>query len=228
MLTRTELANMFDYTLLKPNASKNDFKKLCMDADQNGFKMVAINSCQVQWCKELLKDSPVHIGAAIGFPLGQTTIEVKVFETEDAIKNGADEIDYVINITELKEGNLAYIKDEMRRIVEVCRKAHVLSKVIFENCYLSKDEIREVSLIAKEIKPDFIKTSTGFGTGGATIEDVLLMKNTVEGACQIKAAGGIRDWASCKAMFEAGATRIGTSSSFEILRGFDEEMGSSF
>jgi deoxyribose-phosphate aldolase len=224
MITRKQLANMFDHTLLKAFAKKEDFEVLCRDADQNGFKMVAINSYPVKLCKAFLKNSPVHVGAAIGFPLGQTTIETKVFETEDAINNGADEIDYVINITELKAGNLNYIEDEMTRIVAACRKQDVLVKVIFENCYLTKEEIRQVALIAKKVKPDFIKTSTGFGTSGATLEDVALMRDTVDGACQIKAAGGIRDWATCKAFIEAGATRIGTSSSFEILRGFDEEQ----
>ena len=224
MLTKKQLANMFDHTLLKPFATKADFEKLCKDADENGFKMVAVNSYPVKLCKAFLSNSPVHVGAAIGFPLGQTTIDVKVFESKNAIDNGADEIDYVINITELKAGNLDYIREEMTRIVHICRKYNVLSKVIFENCFLTKDEIKAVALIAKEVKPDFIKTSTGFGTGGATIEDVILMHDTVEGFCQVKAAGGIRDWATCKAMIDAGATRIGTSSSFEILRGFDEEM----
>jgi len=224
MINRKQLANMFDHTLLKAFAKKEDFEVLCRDADQNGFKMVAINSYPVKLCKTLLKDSPVHVGAAIGFPLGQTTIETKVFETLNAIENGADEIDYVINITELKAGNLAYVEEEMTRIVAVCRKHQVLSKVIFENCYLTKEEIKQVALIAKKVKPNFIKTSTGFGTSGATLEDVILMRDTVDGACQIKAAGGIRDWATAKAFIEAGVTRIGTSSSFEILRGYDEEQ----
>ena len=116
-------------------------------------------------CKELLKDSDVHVGAAIGFPLGQTPLEVKVFETKKAIEDGADEIDYVINIGELKQGNLEYIEKEMEAIVAVCKENNVLSKVIFENCYLTKEEIKEVALIAKKVKPNFIKTSTGFGTG---------------------------------------------------------------
>lgn len=226
MITRKQLANMFDHTLLKPFATKEDFEIFCKDADENGFKMVAINSYPVKLCKFLLKDSAVHVGAAIGFPLGQTTIDVKAFEAKNAIDNGADEIDYVISITELKAGNLKYIKKEMEQIVTLCRKHGVLSKVIFENCFLTKSEIKAVALIAKEVKPDFIKTSTGYGTSGASIEDVILMRDTVEGFCQIKASGGIRDWAICKKMIEAGATRIGTSSSFEILRGFDEEMSS--
>ena len=117
MLTRKQLANMFDHTLLKPFATKADFERLCKNADENGFKMLAVNSYPVKYCKLLLKNSLVHVGAAIGFPLGQTTIDVKVFETKNAIDDGADEIDYVINITELKAGNLDYIREEMNRIV---------------------------------------------------------------------------------------------------------------
>ena len=222
-LTVKELAAYFDHTQLKAYAQKEDFEKLCREADEYGFAMVAINSSPVACCKELLKDSKVHVGAAISFPLGQTTIETKVFETKNAIENGADEIDYVINIGELKNGNYAYIEDEMEQIVKLCRDNNVLIKVIFENCYLTKDEIRQLALIAKEVKPDFIKTSTGFGTGGATVEDVKIMVEAVDGEVQVKAAGGIRDWKTCKEMIEAGATRIGTSSSLNILKEFEGE-----
>lgn len=222
-ITREELAGMFDHTLLKPFATEEDFQKLCREADENHFAMVAINSYPVKMCRRLLKDSPVHVGAAISFPLGQTTIETKVFEVQKAIEDGADEIDYVINIGELKSGNLDYIEEEMTRIVAVCRENNVLSKVIFENCYLTKEEIKSAALIAKKVRPDFIKTSTGFGTGGATLEDVRLMKETVGDLVQVKAAGGIRDWQTARQMIDAGATRIGTSSSFAILKGFDEE-----
>ncbi|MCD7807912.1 MAG: deoxyribose-phosphate aldolase [Erysipelotrichaceae bacterium] len=222
-ITRTQLAGMFDHTLLKPYASKEDFAKLCQEADENGFAMVAINSSPVKWCREFLKDSKVHVGAAISFPLGQTTIETKVAETKKAIQDGADEIDYVINIGELKSGNLDYIEDEMKQIVTICKENNVLSKVILETCYLTKEEIIEVCKIAKKVKPNFVKTSTGFGTNGATVENVKLMKETVGDDVQVKAAGGIRDWETCKAMIEAGATRIGTSSSFKILEGFDKE-----
>ena len=220
-LTRERLANMFDHTCLKAFAREEDFCKLCEEARDNGFKMVAINSSPVRFCKEILKDTPVHVGAAISFPLGQTTIETKCFETQNAIDNGADEIDYVINVGEVKNGNYAYIEEEMRRITEICRAAGVLVKVIFENCYLEKDEIVKVAQIARRVKPDFIKTSTGFGSGGATPEDVKLMKDTVGDDVKVKAAGGIRDWETCRKMIEAGAERIGTSSSFKILEGFD-------
>jgi len=222
MISRENLAFMIDHTLLKADALYCDFDILCRDALEYGFRMVAINSYPVEYCKSLLKDSHVHVGAAIGFPLGQTTIETKIFEVKDAIAKGADEIDYVINISALKNGDLEFLEREMRSIVTECRSYGVLSKAIFENCYLTENEIREVSLIAKRVRPDFIKTSTGFGSYGARVEDILIMKETVQDACQIKAAGGIRDWATCKAMIDAGATRIGTSSGIKILSEFDK------
>lgn len=220
-ITREELCSLFDHTCLKPFADVNMFRQLCREAAEGSFAMVAINSSPVALCRELLKDTKVHVGAAIAFPLGQMTIEAKVFETKDAISNGADEIDYVINIGELKNGNYAYIREEMEQIVRVCREKQVLSKVIFENCYLTRDEIVKVAEIAKEVKPDFIKTSTGFGTSGATAEDVALMKKTVGSEVKVKAAGGIRSWEVCRAMIDAGAERIGTSSSLKILEEFD-------
>ena len=221
-LTVKELAAYFDHTQLKAYAQNEE--KLCREADEYGFAMVAINSSPVACCKELLKDSKVHVGAAISFPLGQTTIETKVFETKNAIENGADEIDYVINIGELKNGNYAYIEDEMEQIVKLCRDNNVLIKVIFENCYLEKDEIVKVAEIAKKVKPDFIKTSTGFGPSGATVEDVKLMKETVGDEVKVKAAGGIRDLETCLAMIEAGAERIGCSKSIEITEAYKKQL----
>lgn len=215
-LTVEELANMFDHTFLKPYATREDMRKLCDEAKKYGFKMVAINSSQTKLCKELLKGSDVHVGAAIGFPLGQTTIEVKEFETIDAINNGANEIDYVINITELKEKNYDYIKEEMQRIVNVCRKNNVISKVIFENCYLTDEEKKVLCEIALEVKPDFIKTSTGFGTSGARLEDVKLMKSIVKDQIKVKASGEVKDLKTCLEMVELGIERIGTSSSVKI------------
>lgn len=217
-ITAEQLANMVDHTNLKAFADNGMFEKLCGEAKQYQFKMVAINPAQIKRCKELLQGSPVHVGAAIGFPLGQTTLECKVFETEDAISKGADEIDYVINVAEVKNRNYEYIKEEMEQITEVCRRAGVTSKVIFENCYLTDEEKKKVAEIAKEVKPDFIKTSTGFGTGGATVEDVRLMKSVVGDAVKVKAAGGIRDLETALAMVEAGAERLGTSAGVEIVK----------
>jgi len=206
-----------DHTLLKAYASNQDFIKVCEECKTYDFMMIAINSSPVAFCKEQLKGTDVHVGAAIGFPLGQTTIKTKVAETKDAIANGADEIDYVINIGQLKNKNVEYLEEEMRSIVSVCRAHNVMSKVIFENCYLEKEEIVIMSEIAKRVKPDFIKTSTGFGTSGATIEDVKLMKKTVGQDVKVKAAGGIRDLATFMAMIEAGAERIGTSNGVQIV-----------
>lgn len=221
-MTSQELARMFDHTFLKPYATNQDFEKLCQEAKTIGAAMVAINSEPVKLCKQLLEGTDVHVGAAISFPLGQTTLEVKVAETKKAIEDGADEIDYVINIGKAKMHDYDYIEKEMISIVELCKKHHVLSKVIFENCYLDKEEIKQIALIAKKVKPDFIKTSTGFGTSGALVEDVRLMKETVGDEVQVKAAGGIRDWKTCQAMIEAGATRIGTSSSLKIIEEFEK------
>lgn len=226
MISAKELAAMFDHTNLKAFASEQDFELLCREAAENHFAMVAINSSPVALCKRLLEGSGVHVGAAISFPLGQTTVETKVFETENAIQNGADEIDYVLNVGELKQGNPDYIRREMESIVAICRKNRVICKVIFENCYLTQDEIRSAAQIAREVGPDFIKTSTGFGTGGATVEDVRLMKETVGDKVRVKAAGGIRDLDTCLAMIEAGAERIGTSSSLKILEEYNQRFGS--
>ncbi len=224
ILSKSQLAGMIDHTFLKAYATEADFEKLCEEAMENEFAMVAINSYPVKLCKKLLAGSKVHVGAAISFPLGQTTIETKVFETRKAIEDGADEIDYVLNIGELKMGNDTYIRKEMEILTAICRDSNVLCKVIFENCYLEKSEIIRAAEIAKEVKPDFIKTSTGFGTWGATLEDVKLMKNTVGSTVKVKAAGGIRDWETCKKMIEVGAERIGTSSGIEICRQYEAQI----
>ena len=223
MVTVEQLANMIDHTNLKAFADDAAFEKLCDEAKKYNFKMVAINPAQTVRCKKKLEGSPVHVGAAIGFPLGQTTLECKIFETKDAIEKGADEIDYVINVAELKNKNYDYIKKEMEEIVKICREAGKTSKVIFENCYLTDDEKRKVAEIAKEVKPDFIKTSTGFGTSGATVEDVKLMKSVVGDEVKVKAAGGIRDLKTALAMIEAGADRLGTSAGVAIFEEYNNQ-----
>ena len=221
-MEKKDLAQMVDHTQLRAYAVTEDFEKLCKEAADYGFKMVAINSYPVKLCSKLLKGTGVHVGAAIGFPLGQTTIENKVHETKQAIEDGADEIDYVINIGRLKEKDYDYIEKEMTEIVKACRENNILSKVIFENCYLTDEEKVKVSEIAAKVKPDFIKTSTGFGTGGATLEDVKLMKSIVKDEVKVKAAGGIRDLDTFLAMVEAGAERIGTSAGIEIMNEYDK------
>lgn len=221
--TPESLAKYFDQTLLKPFVTEERLKEFCLESDRYGFAMVAINSAPVAFCREVLKNSQVHVGAAIGFPLGQTTIADKVFETKEAIKEGADEIDYVVNLVKLKSGNLEYIEEEMRSIVEVCNENNKISKVIFENCYLTDDEKKTLCEIALKVRPTFIKTSTGFGTPekgiavGATLEDVRLMKSMVGDAIKVKAAGGVRTLDEALAMIEAGAERIGTSAGVTII-----------
>ena len=217
MITEKQLAGMIDHTNLKAFATDADMKKLCDEAVRYGFAMVAINSGQSRRCSEYLRGTNIHTGAAIGFPLGQQSIETKVFETEDAIRNGANEIDYVINITELKEKNYEYVEEEMRRIVETCHRCDITCKVIFENCYLTDEEKLKMCEIALKVRPDYIKTSTGFGTSGETLEDVRLMKKAVGDKIKVKAAGGIRTLDDALAYIEAGAERIGTSAGVKII-----------
>lgn len=216
-ITPKELAGYFDHTQLKAYAVRTDFEKLCRESREYGFRMVAINPAPVALCRELLSGSDVHVGAAIGFPLGQTTINDKASETKEAIRNGADEIDYVVNLTELKEKNYGYVEREMASIVETCREAGVISKVIFENCYLTDQEKEALCRIALEVRPDFIKTSTGFGSGGATAADIMLMKRMVGDAVKIKAAGGIRTLDTALEMIDMGVSRIGSTASVSIV-----------
>lgn len=222
-LTPESLAKYFDHTLLRPNATRKDFVVFCEDCKKYGFKMAAINPGAVELCKKLLQNSDVRVGAAIGFPLGQTTIESKVFETRDAIEKGADEIDYVVNLTQLKDGNYDFVRKEMQEIVEVCKAHDVTSKVIFENCYLSDREKRILCRIALDVRPDFIKTSTGFGTSGATFDDISLMQDEVMCQISIKAAGGIRDLSTALRFIEMGVQRIGSTASIRIIESFRQE-----
>ena len=219
--TLDDLARLVDHTNLHPDATRADMEKLCDEAKRYHFKMVAINSVQSKLCSELLAGTDIDTGAAIGFPLGQTTIATKVFETKDALANGANEIDYVVNLTEVKAGNWDYIRDEMTQIVEVCREAGVPSKVIFENCLLTEDEKLGLCKVASEVLPDFVKTSTGFSTGGATVDDVKLMREHVDARVKVKAAGGIRTADAFLDMVRAGAERIGCSAGVPII----EELG---
>lgn len=222
-LNREAVAGMIDHTNLKATATRDDIRKLCDEAKTYHFASVMVNSAFTALCKELVDGSGVLVGTVAGFPLGQMSTAAKVFEAETAIADGADEIDYVVNVSDVKDGKWDLVKDEMAKITAACHSRGAGCKVIFENCYLTKEQIVRLAEIAKEVKPDFIKTSTGFGTGGATPEDVRLMKETVGDAVKVKAAGGIRDWASCKAMIEAGAERIGASAGKAILDEFRPE-----
>lgn len=219
-LSVKQLAGMIDHTFLKPFGTAENIEKLCAEARKYEFAMVAINPAEVETCVKLLEGSPVRVGAAIGFPLGQTTTECKAFETRDAIAKGTTEIDTVINVRALQKGRLDIVKKEIEEMVAICRPAGVICKVILETCYLSDAEKETVCRIAKEAGVDFVKTSTGFGTAGATVEDVALMRRVVGPEIGVKAAGGIRDLDTALAMIKAGATRIGTSSGVTIVEAY--------
>ncbi|HIZ45584.1 MAG TPA: deoxyribose-phosphate aldolase [Candidatus Olsenella pullistercoris] len=216
-LTREQLASMIDHTNLKAFATRDDMRRLCEEARACGFKSVAINGCQVPVCRELLADSEVQMDATVGFPLGQTSVAMKVAEAREILEGGCGEFDYVLNVGRVREGDYDYIEDEMRQLVAVAREAGAGCKVILETCYLTNEQIERVCEVARRVRPDFVKTSTGFGSGGATVEHVRLMKQTVGDDVQVKASGGIRDLAGALAMIEAGATRLGTSAGVSIL-----------
>ncbi|MGL1893517.1 MAG: deoxyribose-phosphate aldolase [Spirochaetaceae bacterium] len=217
MLQLKQVAAMIDNTVLRPFITNDVWFELCNTSIEYGFKTVAINNAGIEYCVSILKESDVLVDAAVSFPLGQATMEVKFFETEDAIQKGAKEVDYVINIVELKNGNYDYIKKEMKGIVAICKKNDVVSKVIFETCYLTSSEIIKMCEIANVVKPTFIKTSTGFGEYGAKIEDVRLMRKHTDQDIKIKASGGIRTLEDFISFVEAGASRIGTSSGVKII-----------
>lgn len=224
-LSVEQLAGMIDHTFLKPFGTDENIEKLCAEARKYNFAMVAINPAEVETCVKLLEGSPVRVGAAIGFPLGQTTSECKAFETRDAIEKGATEIDTVINVRALQKGQLDIVKREIDDMVSICKPAGVICKVILETCYLSDSEKETVCRIAKEAGVDFVKTSTGFGTAGATVEDVAMMRRVVGPEIGVKAAGGIRDLDTALAMIKAGATRIGTSSGVSIVEAYKVSCG---
>lgn len=211
-----KLHQYIDHTLLKATATKEDIIKLCEEAIQYKFYAVCLNSSYVPFAKKQLLNSNVKLAAVVGFPLGATDTETKIFEAKQAVKFGADEIDMVINIGLLKSCNYSYVRNE----IELIKKAigNKVLKVILENCYLTKEEIIVASQISVNAKADFIKTSTGFGTGGATIEDVKLMKEVVCDLAKIKASGGIKNNEDALCFIEAGADRIGTSSGIEIVK----------
>ena len=219
-LSVEQLAGMIDHTFLKAFGTAEDIGKLCEEAMKYKFAMVAINPAEITTCVKLLAGSNVRVGAAIGFPLGQNTVECKAFETKDAIDKGATEIDTVINVRALQKGFTDIIKREIDDMVAICKPAKVICKVILETCYLTDDEKETVCRIAKEAGIDFVKTSTGFGTAGATVHDVELMRRVVGESVGVKASGGIRDLDTALAMIKAGATRIGTSGGVAIVESY--------
>jgi len=213
-----ELAKIFDHTNLKPTATTNDILQLCEEAKIYKFGAVCVNPCYVKLAKELLKESSVKVCTVIGFPLGATNSKVKAFETHQAIVEGADEIDMVINIGALKEKNEEYIKKDIKAVVKSARKKIV--KVILETCYLNEDEIILGCKISKIAGANFVKTSTGFGTDGSKEEHIKLMRKVVGNDFGVKASGGIKNLETTMKMINAGASRIGSSSSVQILEEF--------
>ncbi|MCH7772498.1 MAG: deoxyribose-phosphate aldolase [Bacteroidetes bacterium] len=213
------VAGMIDHTLLKPDATSSDVKILCNEAKKYSFASVCINPGYVSLCSELLRGTNVKVCTVIGFPLGATTTEVKQFETEQAINNGADEVDMVINIGQLKQGNYDYVQKDVKAVVDTAKRRNVLTKVIFEISLLTDEEKVKAALICKKVGADFVKTSTGFSTGGATVGDVALMKFVVGRDIGVKAAGGIRSKEDAEAMIASGADRIGASASVKIVSG---------
>ena len=210
---------MIDHTLLKQDATPEQIKTLCKEAKDYLFASVCINPCYVSLCKELLKGSNVKVCTVIGFPLGATTMEVKQYETEQAINNGANEVDMVINVGQLKAGNFEYVENDVKAVVNTAKRKNILSKVIIETALLTDEEKVRASLICKKAGADFVKTSTGFSTGGATVGDVALMKYVVGSKIGVKAAGGIRSKEDAEAMIASGADRIGASASVKIVSG---------
>ncbi|MDD2481699.1 MAG: deoxyribose-phosphate aldolase [Lutispora sp.] len=215
------LASYIDHTILKPEASEKDVIKICNEALEYGFASVCINPCFVGLANSILKGSEVKVCTVIGFPLGANTHAVKAFEATDAIQNGAEEIDMVLNIGALKEGRLDYVQEDIAAVAKVC-KGKALLKVIIETCLLSEEDKIEACNIAKLAGADFVKTSTGFSTSGATEADIALMRKTVGEELGVKASGGIRDYSTALAMIRAGATRIGASASVKIINESDE------
>lgn len=211
-----QLNKYIDHTLLKADATKEQIEKLCAEAKQYSFKSVCVNPSQIERVKQLLAGSDVLVCTVIGFPLGANTIETKVFETIDAINKGADEIDMVINIGRAKEHDYAYIEKEIKAIVDAAQGKTV--KVIIETCLLTDEEKVKVCECAKNAQATFVKTSTGFSTGGATVHDVALMRKTVGDDLGVKASGGVRSLEDANAMIENGATRIGTSNGVAIVQ----------
>ncbi len=217
MLKPEELAGYIDHTLLATNATKDKVVQLCQEAKQHAFASVCVNSCWTSTCANLLKDSPVKVCTVVGFPLGAMKSESKAFEAKSAIADGAQEIDMVINVGWLKEGRLDAVEQDIRLVKEAC--GDKLLKVIIETCLLSDEEKRTACELAVKAKADFVKTSTGFSTGGATEQDVALMRSVVGEALGVKASGGVRSFETAVAMISSGATRLGTSSGIAIIQG---------
>ena len=218
----TNIASSIDHTLLKPESTQSQVVQLCKEAAEFKFASVCVNPTWVETAASELASTGVKVCTVIGFPLGASTPETKAFETTDAISKGAGEIDMVLNIGALKSGNTDHVKKDIEAVVNAA-KGKAIVKVILETCLLTDDEKVTASRLSKEAGADFVKTSTGFSTGGATVEDVKLMRQTVGPDLGVKASGGVRSLEDVEAMIEAGATRIGASSGVKIMQGLTSD-----
>ncbi|MBM3259312.1 MAG: deoxyribose-phosphate aldolase [Candidatus Sericytochromatia bacterium] len=216
---------MIDHTLLKADATEDEVRKLCAEARQQRFMSVCVNPGWVKLSAQLLKDSGVKVCTVVGFPLGATDTATKVFETQEAIRNGATEIDMVINVGALKSKDYETVERDIRGVVQACPKG-IVSKVILETALLDDEQKVIACALSKSAGADFVKTSTGFSTGGATVRDIALMRATVGPELGVKASGGIRDTKTAQDMIAAGATRIGASASVAIVKGVSAGAGS--
>jgi deoxyribose-phosphate aldolase len=217
--TDGSLAHMIDHTLLKPDATQDQIAQLCYEARKYEFASVCVNPANVELCSQLLKGSRVLVCTVVGFPLGATSTETKVFETQQAIRGGANEVDMVINVGALKSRDYELVERDVAAVARACHAANAILKVIIEAALLTDEEKVAACQLAKVAGADFVKTSTGFGPGGATVEDVGLMRRVVGPAMGVKAAGGIRTTEDAKRMVAAGASRIGASASIKIIQG---------
>jgi deoxyribose-phosphate aldolase len=214
-----DLAKTIDHTLLKPDATQDQIAQLCFEARKYGFASVCVNPTWVELCAKLLEGSSVKVCSVIGFPLGATAPEVKAFETQNALEHGASEIDMVINIGALKARDLEMVARDIRGVVTTSHARGAIVKVIIEAVLLTDEEKTIACLLSKEAGADFVKTSTGFASGGATVHDVALMRKAVGPEMGVKAAGGVRTYEDAEKMIKAGATRIGASAGVKILQG---------
>lgn len=219
--TKKNVAGMIDHTLLKADATEAQIAKLCQEAKEHGFASVCVNPGYVPEAAEALKGTDVRVCTVIGFPLGATSSEAKAAETADAIAKGAEEVDMVVNVGRIKSGNWDYVRSDIAAVVNAAR-GRALTKVIIETCLLTDDEKIRVCEIAKDAGADFVKTSTGFSTGGATAADIALMRKTVGPDMGVKASGGIHSTEEAIALIEAGASRIGASAGIAIISGLEK------
>jgi len=221
-MTSSELAGYIDLTLLKPQVTTKDIEAFIRDAQKYPFASVCIPPYHVRKAAEILKGSHTKVGTVIGFPLGYQTTSVKLYEAREAVESGADEIDMVMNISRFKSGELSMVQDEISKIVSSLPK--IIVKIIIETCYLTDEEKVIACEMAIKGRADFVKTSTGFGPAGATVDDVKLLLKTASGRINVKASGGIKTLAYTLKMIDAGAMRIGTSAGMEIIKEFSKDM----